>query len=88
VNVHEGDPVTYEWDFADGTELLTETNGTVTHAFAEQGRYNVTVRAYNELSEDLAWVTTSNSLCPFLTSVYMLRFIILVLDCILLSSIE
>lgn len=55
--VHTGFPVTYEWDFADGSSLLTETLGQVNHSFSSVGRYNVTVRAHNELSQDIAWVS-------------------------------
>ena len=64
--VHTGFPVTYEWDFNDGTSLLTETLGQVNHSFANVGRYNVTVRAHNELSQDIAWVSP-------LMYVYVLR---------------
>lgn len=56
VNSHDGYPVTYEWNFGDQTDVITELNGKVNHSFSSSGRYNVTVRAYNELSEDIAWV--------------------------------
>ena len=61
--VHTGFPVTYEWDFNDGTSLLTETLGQVNHSFANVGRYNVTVRAHNELSQDIAWVSLLMCVC-------------------------
>ena len=61
--VHTGFPVTYEWDFNDGTSLLTETLGQVNHSFANVGRYNVTVRAHNELSQDIAWVSPLMCVC-------------------------
>lgn len=56
VNDHPGYPVTYEWDFADGSSILTEPLGQVNHSFSNTGRYNVTVRAYNELSQSIGWV--------------------------------
>lgn len=57
VNNHPGHPVTYEWDFDDGTSRVTELTGAVNHSFSDSGRYNVTVKAYNELGEDVAWVS-------------------------------
>ena len=35
-------PLTYKWDFGDGTSAITNS-GTVTHVYAAQGTYTVTV---------------------------------------------
>jgi peptide/nickel transport system substrate-binding protein len=40
----EGASLTYTWDFGDGTNSATTTQGTVKHTFATEGAYKVTVR--------------------------------------------
>jgi len=44
---HEGSIVTYDWDFGDGT---TETGATVTHTYAQQGIYLVTLTVTDNAS--------------------------------------
>lgn len=39
----------YEWDFGDGSPLVTLMNPT--HVFAASGEYNVTLKVYNDCSE-------------------------------------
>ncbi|PSG96765.1 hypothetical protein BRD56_08930 [Thermoplasmatales archaeon SW_10_69_26] len=55
VNLSQGtSPVTYEWEFGDGSTLTTTDNSTVTHAYTEPGRYDVNVTATNDAGQDTA----------------------------------
>ncbi len=40
-------PVTYIWNFGDGTPAITTTNDTIAHDFVGVGNYNVSVKATN-----------------------------------------
>lgn len=53
-NVQGDQPITYNWDFGDGT---TATGPTPTHTFTEPGTYTVTLTASNEAGSDSRTVT-------------------------------
>ena len=64
-NVSEGTDVYFRWDFGDGTGTRTfkglkiptgETNHSVGHSFSRSGEFNVTVHAFNAISQLGAWV--------------------------------
>ena len=57
VFAHPGDPVTYIWDFGDGSATVEEVTGSVNHTFATAGRFTITVTAYNELMEVVTTVS-------------------------------
>ena len=46
-SILKGSRVTYEFDFADGSEPLSTTNNTVTHRYAKYGVFNASVTASN-----------------------------------------
>lgn len=43
----EGDIATYRWNFGDGTPVVTTANAIVTHTFASEGSFTVTLRVTN-----------------------------------------
>lgn len=49
-SILKGSRVTYEFDFADGSEPVRTTNNTVTHRYAKYGVFNALVTASNTLS--------------------------------------
>lgn len=52
-SILKGSHVTYEFDFADGSEPVHTTNNTVTHRYAKYGVFNASVTASNTLTTDL-----------------------------------
>lgn len=52
----EGDPVTYTWDWGDGTTNVTAGNSSV-HAWTAQGQYVIKVKATDSLGAESDWST-------------------------------
>ncbi|XP_047466063.1 polycystin-1 [Mugil cephalus] len=48
--VNEGSNVRYLWDFGDNTELLSDSS-TINHTFYYNGKYTVTVKVLNDVSD-------------------------------------
>jgi PKD repeat protein len=44
-------PVAVAWDFGDGSPLVTTSTPTVSHIYAKQGKYTVTVGVYGQLGD-------------------------------------
>lgn len=59
-NVQGDEPVTYSWDFGDGT---TGTGANVSHTYAEPGTYTVTLTASNASGTDTQSITLTAEEC-------------------------
>lgn len=58
-----GDPLTYQWDFGDGTPVVVPTSITVTHHYTDDGIYTATLRVDDGrggTDTDTALVTIAN----------------------------
>jgi PKD repeat protein len=58
-----GDPLTYQWNFGDGTPVVTTTNTTVTHIYADDGIFTAILRVNDGrggIGTDTATVTVNN----------------------------
>ena len=55
-NDPEGGPLSYAWDFGDGSPVQTSTAGSVTHTFAQPGNYTIKVRV-----KDSEWTTCAST---------------------------
>lgn len=49
IHEHTGQNVTYEWNFGDG-DVVNITSRQITHKYVKPGFFNITVRAWNQLS--------------------------------------
>src|SRR5690606_5264725 len=59
-NVEGDEPLTYSWDFGDGT---TGTGREVSHTFTDPGTYTVTLTVSNETGSDTRTITITAEQC-------------------------
>ena len=59
-NARGDEPVTYTWDFGDGT---TGTGATASHVYREVGTYTVTLTATNAIGSDTRSITVTAEAC-------------------------
>ncbi len=52
INAHLGTEVTYHWFFGNGDEYVSQDNY-ANYTWMDDGVYNITLRAYNDISEDI-----------------------------------
>lgn len=63
------EPVTYQWNFGDGTQQTTTNISTTTHSYASLGNYTVTVKASNTLGTLVTEVEASTMVVIGATSI-------------------
>ena len=52
INAHLGTEVTYHWFFGNGDEYVSQDNY-ANYTWMDDGVYNITLRAYNDISQDI-----------------------------------
>lgn len=58
----DNNTLTYTWDFGDGTNPVVGPNSTVSHAYADNGTYEVSITADDGYGDDTATATASTTI--------------------------